>query len=83
MNTNQTTIAHGTLGVDTDTYFLITPQQMLLIDAAFNIENALIGQHVSVIGKKGVPSNAPGITKLLADRIIGHKSIAIRAFDIF
>lgn len=83
MNTIQITIAHGTLGVDTDTYFVISPQQMLLINAAFNIENALIGQLVSVIDKMGVPSNSPGITKLLADRIIGHEAIAIRAFDIF
>lgn len=83
MNTDQITIAHGTLGVDTDTYFVISPQQMLFIDAAFNIDIDLIGQLVSVIGKMGVPSSAPGITKLLADRIIGHEAIALRAFDIF
>ncbi len=83
MNNNQTTIAHGTLGVDTDTCFVISQQQMLLIDAPFLIDNALIGQLVSVIGKMGIPSNAPCITKLLVNKIIGHEAIARRAFVIF
>jgi hypothetical protein len=37
---------------------------------------------VSVVGKLGIPPSAPGITKLIADRIIPHDAIAIRAFDI-
>jgi hypothetical protein len=56
---------------------------MILIDAGCMIDARLLGQTVSVIGKMGIPPSAPGITKLITERIIPHEAIAIRAFDIF
>ena len=75
MTTDPTTIAHGTLGENDDTFFVMTPQKMILIDADFMIDARLLGQTVSVIGKMGIPPSAPGITKLIADRIIPHEAL--------
>jgi hypothetical protein len=82
MDTGQTIIAHGRLGENGDTFF-IASEHMLLIDAHFLVDPLLMGKTVSVIGRMGIPPSAPGITKLLADKIVAHEAIAIRAFDIF
>ncbi len=83
MITDERTIAYGTLGADSDTWFLITGDNMLLLDVNFSFDNSSENKTVSVIGKMGIPPSSPGITKLIADRIITHEAIAIRAFDIF
>src|ERR1051325_11853431 len=83
MITNPTITAHGTLAENGDTFFVIMPNDFLLIDTDFLIEDELLGKTVSVIGKMGFPDSAPGIKKLLTERIVLHESIAIRAFDIF
>jgi len=82
MNDGQTIIAHGTLGENGDSFF-IASEHVLLIDAPFLVDPLLIGKQVSAIGRMGIPASAPGITKLLTEKIIGHEAIAIRAFDIF
>jgi Protein of unknown function (DUF2934) len=83
MTTNPTITAHGTLAENGDTFFVIIQNDFLLIDTDFLIEDELLGKTVSVIGKMGFPASAPGIKKLLTERIVLHESIAIRAFEIF
>jgi hypothetical protein len=83
MNSTERIIEQGTLDENGDTLFIISPKGMLLIDAPFNVDAGLFGQNVSVVGRMGIPHSAPGITKLLADRIVGKGAIARRAFGIF
>jgi len=69
------TIAYGTLEENSDTWFLMTPDRMILLDVPFVGDNSLEHKTVGVIGKMGIPPSAPGITKLIAERIIPHEAI--------
>jgi len=83
MSTDQKIIASGTLGENGDTFFIMMPNKMLLIDAPFAIDNNLLKHTVSAAGQMGIPPSAPGIMKLLVDKIVSQEAIAIRAFEIF
>jgi len=83
MTTDTRTMAYGNLEEDGDTWFLMRPDRLILLDVMFAIENSLEHKSVSVIGKMGSPSSAPAMTKLLVDRIVPQDAIAIRAYDIF
>ena len=83
MTANPKTFAYGTLGADTDTFFLMTPERMILLDVSFPIEGSLENKSVSVIGRMGVPPSSPGITKLIAEQIVSHEAIAKRAYEIY
>ena len=77
------TFAYGTLEENGDTWFLSGSNRFILLDIPILLDNSLQHKTVSVIGKMGIPDSAPGITKLIVDKIISHEAIAIRAFDIF
>lgn len=83
MPNDSTTTIHGTLGENGDTFFIVTQGHMVLIDAPFLIDDRLMGKEVSAIGRMGIPASAPGITKLLVDRIVSHDAIAVRAYELF
>ena len=76
------TLAHGTLGANSDTWFLITRDQMLLVDVSFVVDSSLEGKAVSIVGTMGTPSGSPFV-KLIAERIVSHEVIAARAFEIY
>jgi len=83
MTASKRTLAYGSLEENGDTWYLMRPNRMILLDVPFVVDDSLENTTVSVIGKMGIPPSAPGITKLIADRNISHEAIAIRAFDIF
>ena len=37
---------------------------------------------VSIIGKMGIPPSAPGIVKLIVEKLVSHDDIAKRAYEI-
>jgi hypothetical protein len=41
MTTNPTTIAHGTLEENGDTWFLVRPDRMILLDVPFVVDDSL------------------------------------------
>jgi hypothetical protein len=83
MTASKRTLAYGTLEENGDTWFLMRLARMILLDVPFVVDDSLEHKTVSVIGKMGIPPSAPRVTKLIAERIIPHNAIAIRAFDIF
>ena len=83
MTTDNRMIASGTLGENGDTFFLRQPNNFLLLDAPFTIDMKLTDHAVSVIGHMGIPASAPGITKLIIDKLVLQDAIAVRAFEIF
>ena len=83
MGTEPKTIVHGTLGENGDTWFVVGDAGMILIDAPFLVDASLEHKTVSISGRMGIPPSAPGITKLIAERIISHEAIASRAYEIF
>ncbi len=83
MSTNDKTLAYGTLGENGDTWFLMTPNQMLLVDVPFLVDLSLKGKPVSIAGHMGIPAGSPLITKLIADKIASHEAIALRAYEIY
>jgi len=78
-----TTILHGTLGADTDTFFIVAPRGLTLVDASFAIDTALLGTIVSASGRMGSPPSAPGLEKLLVERLVSNDAISRRAFELF
>lgn len=82
MAAKQKTLAYGTLEENGDTWFLIRPDRMILLEATLS-DMSLEHKPVSVIGKMGIPTSSPGITKLIVEKIVPHEAIAVRAFDIF
>ena len=83
MATSPKTFAHGILDENGDTWFLRQPHQFILLDAPFIIDLALQHKAVSVIGTMGVPESAPGITKLIIEKLASHDDIAKRACEIY
>jgi hypothetical protein len=82
MTTDPTTIAHGTLEENGDTWFLMRPDRMILLDLPFVVDDSLEHKTVSVIGKMGILPSAPGVVKLIVEKLVTHDDISIRAFDI-
>ncbi len=82
MTANSRTFAFGTLEETGDTWLLIARDRVILLDLALS---DLSSEHktVSVIGQMGIPPSAPGILKLIVEKLDSHDDIAIRAFDIF
>jgi hypothetical protein len=76
MATEPKTVIHGALEENGDTWFVMTVSRMVLVDAPFLVDTSLKHQTVSIIGRMGIPESAPGITKLIAERIISHATIA-------
>jgi hypothetical protein len=56
---------------------------MTLVDAPVRVEASLEHKTIRISGRMGTPPSAPGITKLIADKIITYEAIANRAFEIF
>ena len=83
MATTPKTFAYGILDENGDTWFLRQPHQFILLDAPFIIDLALQHKAVSVIGTMGVPESAPGITKLIIEKLASHDDIAKRAYEIY
>jgi hypothetical protein len=79
----QKIIASGTLEENGDTWFLRGNNLFTLLDIPILFDDSLQHKTVSVIGKMGFPDSAPGIMKLIVDKLISHEAIAIRAFGIF
>ena len=79
----QKIIASGTLEENGDTWFLRGNNLFTLLDIPILFDDSLQHKTVSVIGNMGFPNSAPGIMKLIVDKLISHEAIAIRAFDIF
>lgn len=76
------TLAFGQLEEDGDTWFLIRPNGILLLDAAFT-DNALEHKQVSIVGTMGFPPSNPTVKKLIVERVATHDAIATRAYQIF
>lgn len=82
MTTDPTTIAFGTLFEDGDTWLLIARDRIILLDLALP-DLSVEHKTVSVRGKMGIPPSAPGIVKLIVEKLVSHDEIAIRAFDLY
>jgi len=76
-------IASGILEENGDTWFLVLPNNFLSLDVPFEVDETMRSKTVSAIGHMGIPATAPGITKLIVDRIVLKNAIAQRAFAIF
>jgi hypothetical protein len=83
MQNNDKIIEYGTLDANTDTWLLKRPDRFILVDAPFLVDTSLRHKTVSILGRMGIPDSAPGITKLIADKMVGHEAIAIKAFDLY
>ena len=77
------TFEYGILDSNTDTFFLRKPNRFVLLDVPFVFDTSLRHQAVSVIGTMGEPAGAPGITKLIVDKLVSHDDIAKRAYEIY
>jgi hypothetical protein len=82
MTASTKTFAYGTSEENGDTWLLMTRDHMILLDAVLS-DLSLEHKTVSVIGTMGVPPGAPGITKLIVEKIVPHEAIAIRAYNIY
>jgi hypothetical protein len=76
------TLAYGILDENGDTWFVRRPNEFILLDVPFAFDLSLQHKSVSVVGTMGVPPSALGITKLIAERLVGHEDIAKRAYEI-
>jgi hypothetical protein len=84
MSPHSRTFEYGTLDSDTDTFFLRKPNRFVLLDVPFAFdESSLLHKAVSVIGTVGEPASAPGIKKLIVDKLVSHADIAKRAYKIY
>jgi hypothetical protein len=81
MNTISRIIQAGILHEDGDTWLLVTPTKLLFVDIPFFPDLSLIKQPVTILGTMGVPAGSP-FEKLIAEKIITHKSIAERAYEM-
>ncbi len=77
------TFEYGSLDNNTDTWFLRKPNRFILLDVPFIFDLSLRHKAVSVIGTMGVPPSAPGITKLIVEKLVSHEDIAKRAYEIY
>ncbi len=80
MNTSKT-LESGRLEETGDTWLLITPGGLILVDIPFIPDMKLEGHMVTIIGKMGVPVGST-FEKLIAERIISHETIARKAYEL-
>jgi hypothetical protein len=83
MTVSERTLAYGTLEENGETWFLMRPDRMTLLDVPFVVDDSLEHRTVSVIGKMGTPRTAPGITKLIVEKLASHGAIKRRAYGIY
>lgn len=82
MPTSQaSTFAHGEVFADTDSLLLNTGAKVISLDVPFDLDPALIGHKVSVMGHMGLPASSPH-EKLIVEWLASHDIIAQRAFEI-
>jgi hypothetical protein len=82
MTTNSRTFAFGTLEETGDTWLLIARDRIIPLDVTLS-DLSLEHKTVSVIGEMGIPPSAPGITKLIVEKLVTHDDIAKRAYEIY
>jgi hypothetical protein len=82
MTANSRTFAFGTLEETGDTWLLIARDRIIPLDVTLS-DLSLERKTVSVIGKVGIPPSAPGITKLIVEKLVTHDDIAKRAYEIY
>ena len=83
MTTSPKTFAYGTLEADTDSWLLVR-DHVIALDMGLldSFGGSLEHKTVSVVGTMGIPRTAPGITKLIVEKLISHDDIATRAYNI-
>src|SRR5262245_36658921 len=77
------TIEYGTLDENGDSWFLMRPERFILLDIPVLVDQSLRRNFVSPSGRMGIPPSAPGITKLIVDKLVSQGAIASRAYDLF
>jgi hypothetical protein len=84
MTTSPKTFAYGTLEADTDSW-LLAREDVIALDVGLldSFDGSLAHQTVSVVGTMGIPSTAPGITKLIVKKLASHEAINRRAYEIY
>ncbi len=75
------TFASGRLESDGDTWMLVG-SHVILLDLASD-PSSIEHDQVSVVGHMGIPPSAPGILKLIVEKLASHDQIARRSFGIF
>ena len=83
MAATQKSITYGTLEENGDTWFLMRPDRMILLDIPFQVDGSLQHKTVSVIGTMGIPPSSPGITKLIVEKIVSYAAIAMKAYALY
>jgi len=84
MTTNPKTFAYGTLEADTDSWLLAAEHVMALdVGLLDSFDGSLAHKTVSVVGTMGIPRTAPGITKLIVEKLVSHEAIQRRAYEIY
>jgi len=82
MSEQSKTFAFGTLEPTSDTWILNAGSHIVMLDLS-QFDLTLVHKTVSVVGKMGTPPSAPGITKLIVDKLVSHDDIAKRAYAIY
>lgn len=80
MAASSKTLAHGTLGADTDSWLLVG-EHVTPLDISLDFDTSLQGEVVSVTGTMGVPPSSH-FTKFIVENIVSHEAIANRAHEI-
>jgi hypothetical protein len=84
MTTSSKTFAYGKLAADTDSWLLVAEQIIPLdVNLLDSFDSLLEHQIVSVAGTMGIPESAPGITKLIVEKLASHDEIKRRAYEIY
>ena len=78
------TFAYGTLEADTDSW-LLARDDVIALDVGLldSFDGSLEHKTVSVVGTIGIPRIAPGITKLIVEKLASHDAIKRRAYEIY
>jgi hypothetical protein len=78
------TFAYGTLEADTDSW-LLAADHVIALDVGLldSFDGSLEHKTVSVVGTMGSPKTAPGITKLIVEKLASHDAIKRRAYEIY
>ena len=72
--------AYGKLDATTASWIQVR-EQVTLLDISIHFDTSLDRTMVSVIGLMGIPQASP-FTKLIVEQIVGHDTIAKRAYEI-
>ena len=78
------TFAYGTLEADSDSW-LLAAENVIALDVGLldGFDGSLEHKSVSVVGTMGIPGTAPGITKLIVEKLASHDAIRRRAYEIY